>query len=108
MKRSPTLHLALLLTLALAGAARAEQVPLTDLDLNMVDQDYGRARANRSVDNKPMSIGGQSFSNGFGTHAFSQFIIDLQGQAEKFTAKVGVDDEAGKGIGSVMFKVTGD
>ena len=54
-----------------------------------------------------MSIAGEKFTHGLGTHAASTFSIMLNGQAEKFTAKVGVDDGAG-GRGSVTFKIVGD
>jgi len=92
-----------------AGVCRAEQVvSLSELDLSQVEQDWGEPQANRSVQNRTLSLGGQSFTNGLGTHAFSQFILDAQGRAETFAAQVGVDDEVGKGRGSVIFKVIGD
>lgn len=93
-----------------AGAARAQQTFwLNQVDPNMVEMDNnGRTRINRSTQNKPLSIAGQSFSNGIGTRASSQLILDLQGQSKSFSAKVGIDDDAGHGNGSVVFKVIGD
>ncbi len=100
-----------MLALALSsGAAFAQQTfLLSHVDPNMVELDNnGRARANRSAQNKPMSIGGQSFSNGLGTRAPSQLMLDLQSKAESFEAKVGVDDDASRGNASVIFRVVGD
>ena len=103
----------LILGLALSiapGAASAQQTFwLNQVDPNMVEMDNnGRTRINRSAQNKPMSIAGQSFTNGLGTRASSQLILDLQGKSQSFSAKVGVDDGAGSGNGSVAFKVVGD
>jgi len=102
-----TLALALLTSAAAAGAQQT--FSLNQVDPNMVEFDSnGRARINHSTQNKSMSIGGQSFANGLGTKAQSQLILDLQGKAQSFSAKVGVDDEVAKGSGSVIFKVIGD
>jgi len=54
-----------------------------------------------------MSIGGNKYERGVGTHATSTFWVDLGGGSEKFTAKVGVDDAA-NGPGSVVFRVLAD
>ena len=98
------------LALALAGtnALAAETVWLADLDLSKMEQDWQHARANKSVDGKTLSIGGQKFERGVGTHATSLFYLKLDGQGRQFTAKVGVDDEVGQGKGSVTFKLVGD
>jgi alpha-galactosidase len=132
--RMRKIQLLVFLTLVtFAGVLPAGQVfSLSDVDLNMVEQDSARPRANHSTQNKRMSIGGQVFTNGLGTHACSQLILnlqgkpgvrplyqkgqiargqsflDLQGKAEKFSAKVGVDDEVGADNGSVVFKLIGD
>jgi alpha-galactosidase len=47
------------------------------------------------------------FERGVGTHATSSFRLGLAGQGERFTARVGVDDEVGQ-PGSVNFEITGD
>ncbi len=105
--------IALILTLALsttAGIARAQQTFwLSHVDPNMVEMDNnGRTRANHSAQNHELSIGGQSYTNGLGTRAPAQLILNLQRKADSFYAKVGVDDEVGKGNGNVTFKVLGD
>ncbi len=81
---------------------------LDELDLSGVQQDWGRARARASVDGHGLSIGGKSFERGVGTHASSEFTVDLAEGAERFRAMVGVDDEPCSGAGSVVFVVEGD
>jgi alpha-galactosidase len=94
-------------SLAVAGAARAATFGIETLDLSAVQQDWGSPKANKSVDGNGLSIGGQKFTHGLGTHAVSIFRIDLDGKAQRFTANVGVDDEK-SGHGSVIFKVIGN
>lgn len=77
---------------------------ITSLDLTKLSQDYGAPQVNRSITEKPLSIGGVSYATGLGTHATSTVIIDLKGKAKLFSAWVGVDDAAGKN-GSVMFSI---
>jgi len=96
-----------LASLAFAGAATAETFGLETLDLRQVEQDWGTAHANRSVDDHPLLIGGKRFEHGLGTHANGTFRIALNGKAAQLTAAVGVDDEVGQ-QGSVTFKLTGD
>ncbi len=59
------------------------------------------------VGGKMLSIGGQQFQRGFGTHANSVLRVLLNGETDSFSAWVGGDDEVGK-LGSVEFVVTGD
>ena len=81
---------------------------LSALDISQVQQDWGEPHANQSVEGHTLSIGGQTFTNGLGTHATSEFIIEVGGRAVTFSAMVGIDDEVGTGKGSVVFKVLGD
>lgn len=85
------------LFVVLSGAAsRAEQVWLEQLDLGKVQclkppMGYP-AKAGRSVADKPITIKGVVYPHGVGTHSGSKMLVNLNGQAEKFTAAVGVDD----------------
>jgi alpha-galactosidase len=101
-----------LIALALvAGTTHAQTnrtYPLGALDIGQVEQGWGEPHANQSVEGHTLSIGGQAFTNGLGTHATSQFVLDVGGRAVKFSAEVGIDDEVGKGRGRVVFKVLGD
>ena len=95
---------------ALMGTAlHAETVWLETLDLAKCQQDWGKPAAARTVDGRPITVGGQKYEHGFGTHANSSLYIELQGGAEKFAAVVGVDDEVkGNQEGTVIFQVLGD
>jgi len=101
-----------LVVLALfAGTAHAQSArtySIGALDISQVEQDWGEPHANQSVEGHPLSIGGQIFTNGLGTHATSEFVLEVGGQAVSLSAMVGIDDEVGNGKGSVVFKVLGD
>jgi alpha-galactosidase len=104
-----------LLAAGIVGAAFAQppdQNPATvwldELDLRVASQGSGRPRRNRSVDGNPLSVGGKVFERGFGTHAESYLRIQLDGEARKFSAEVGVDDEVKGRPASVEFVVLGD
>lgn len=112
----------LLAILALGATALAQREPEPDLtgaepppngywvdrlDLSRVEQDWAAARAGKSVDNRPLTLGGVVYRHGVGTHANSDMLIDLNGSATRFMAVVGVDDER-KGLGSVRFFVDVD
>ncbi|MBS1701825.1 MAG: NPCBM/NEW2 domain-containing protein [Armatimonadetes bacterium] len=77
---------------------------LGDLDLKSFSQDWGTAQKNRSVDSHPLRLGGKTYETGVGTHAMSECTIQLQKDATRFHAVVGVDDET-EGLGSVRFIV---
>ncbi|MBI5851583.1 MAG: NPCBM/NEW2 domain-containing protein [Planctomycetes bacterium] len=101
------------LTLVLWGAAlRAQdaigEIRLASLDLSVVRQGWGVARADRSVTGQPLGIAGQRFEHGVGTHARSQLWLELDGRALAFTAMVGVDDGTTSERASVVFAVWGD
>jgi alpha-galactosidase len=92
-----------------SGIVSAETVWLDDLNLASATQGYGEPGRNHSIDGHPLAIGGKEFARGFGTHAESILSVRLDGGAEKFSAKVGVDDEVGKNpASSVEFFVIGD
>jgi alpha-galactosidase len=92
---------------SVAGSLSAETIPLSSLDLKQMTTGWSDAKADQDVAGKPISIGGKTFSGGVGTHAASYFRVKLDGNAERFTAQVGVDDNAG-GQGTVEFIVLGD
>ena len=104
-----TRYSAALLAFALTrGAAlAAETVWLDALDLTSMRQGWGRPQLNRSVREKPLTIAGQTYMRGVGTHATSTYRLALNRGSERFTASVGVDDSAG-GAGSVVFQVIAD
>lgn len=92
----------------LIAAAQVHSVSISDLDLSNVHQGWGHAMKNRSVTDTPLSINGQRFDRGVGTHAISTFKIRLFGQATRFHAFCGVDDNAKPAQASIVFHVIGD
>jgi len=91
------------------GRATADTVWLDQLKLANAKQGWGEPQKNKSVDSHPLSIGGKTFTRGFGTHADSTLRVNLGGGAKSFSASVGVDDEVNQNPdSSVEFIVRGD
>lgn len=102
--------LSVLCVSAVIGSS-SQDVRLSSLDLGRAQQSSGKPGVDRSFDGKPMTIAGQAFSHGFGTHASSELHIALKEGSTRFIAQVGVDD-GGKSRkdqkGSVEFIIEGD
>lgn len=98
------------ITLACSGAFYKAQstVWLDKLDLSVATQGHGKPGINISVDGKPLTIAGEVFKRGFGTHAESSLLIKLNGKAKKFSALIGIDDEIKGQSPAVEFEVYGD
>ncbi|MEI6192988.1 MAG: NPCBM/NEW2 domain-containing protein [Verrucomicrobiota bacterium] len=109
MKSRFALALSLSLVLLTTGIVSAETIWLDSLDLALATQGYGEPSKNKSVDGQPLTIGGQKFTRGFGTHADGRLRLSLDGNARSFSASVGVDDDVrGNAAASVEFIVIGD
>lgn len=102
-------HLLLFFTLlmTLTSFLPAETVYLSSLDIESVTQSWGTLQKNKDVAGDPLSIAGQPFENGLGTHANSDIVLELGGGSERFLAQVGVNGQALE-KGSVEFSVHGD
>lgn len=99
-----------LTTLASAVATRTKRPGdawADALSFRALRQGWGVPQRGRSVTGKQMSIAGQAFSHGIGTHAESELRFRLYRLYSRFSAHVGVDDAAG-GKGSVRFLVIAD
>jgi alpha-galactosidase len=88
-------------------AVHAETVWLSSLDLSQMTAGWSVPKVDRSITGQPIVIAKKRFDSGVGTHAASNFRVDVGGHAARFIAQVGVDDDAG-GRGSVQFIVSGD
>ena len=66
---------------------------LETLDLSKMTAGYGTPQAGKSIDGNPLTLNGVVYPHGVGTHAASEFVVDLHGAATHFAAMVGVDDE---------------
>lgn len=92
-----------------------EKIWLHELDLSAMETGWGTVRANLSCDSNSLSVAGQVYERGVGTHAVSKMMIDLSGghsrgakaSGVRFSAFAGVDDESGDQA-SVEFFVLGD
>jgi alpha-galactosidase len=103
------LFVGLLLTLTLVSSkTSATTVWLDDLDVSPTIQSWGEPHKNQSVDGHGLSIGGQSFERGLGTHADSVLYVNLKNAVRSFSASVGVDGEITSPVASVEFFVLGD
>ena len=86
---------------------QAQEIRLDQLNLAAMDAGWGMPNANKSVGGNPLSVAGQKFTHGVGTHAISHMRLDLNSEGKRFTAYVGVDDEA-RDRASIEFYVLGD
>jgi alpha-galactosidase len=102
------LGLVTVLNLFTAGQLSAQTVWLDQLDLSAATQGFGVPKKNKSVDGRTITIAGKTFERGFGTHAESSLLIQLNGKATLFTAQVGIDDEVSGHDPAVEFVLYGD
>ncbi|MBX7259536.1 MAG: NPCBM/NEW2 domain-containing protein [Candidatus Hydrogenedentes bacterium] len=84
---------------------RIDGVYLDTLEPISVEQGYGTLQKNRSVWEKPMTIGGQQFVRGLGTHATARIVYDLSGKYSHFQSWVGADSAT---TPTVTFEVLAD
>lgn len=88
-----------------AGSVR--EVWLSELDVARIEQGWGEARRDRTVDNRRIRIAGKTFARGIGTHANSEIPILLREKAVRISGAAGLDDET-SGRGSVVFSIKAD
>jgi alpha-galactosidase len=84
-----------------------QKIYLNQLDLSKMETGWGTVRADSSILANKLSVAGQTFEKGVGTHAISKMMIDLKGKALTFHALAGVDDESGDQA-SLEFIIMGD
>ncbi|WP_434981332.1 NPCBM/NEW2 domain-containing protein [Daejeonia sp. YH14] len=105
-------HQLLLITVLFALSSniyKAQSVVwLDELDLSVATQGNGKPSINTSVDGRKITIAGETFDRGFGTHAESSLLINLNGKAKNFSASVGLDDEMKGHDPAVEFEIYGD
>jgi alpha-galactosidase len=103
MKLAPAFLLPLV-----ALAAEPKTAWLDGMDLSTMRQGWGTPQVNRAIRETPLSVAGQKFERGVGTHANSTLWLDLHGTTERFQATVGADDAAGSAKASVVFTIIAD
>ncbi len=78
---------------------------LDALDPMSCVQGWGKLQKNRSVWEKPMTIGNRHFRRGLGTHADSRIVYELGGRYRRFQSWVGAD---GASSATITFEVWAD
>ena len=79
-----------LMVWCVAATVLGEDVRLADLEAASAMQGWGQLQVDQGVGGKPLSIAGRTFARGFGTHANSEIVYELDGAYTNFTAWVGV------------------
>jgi hypothetical protein len=102
------------MTVKNAGAAppppTGSTVFASDLAYQAISNGYGPVEKDTSNgeklagDGKTIALNGVTYAKGFGTHANSEVLVNLNGGYTQFLADVGVDDEVGS-AGSVVFQI---
>ena len=87
--------------------AGAVATALSSLSWTSATTGYGTIQQNASISGNTLTLNGQAYASGIGTHASSTIIYNLKGSYTTFTSTVGVDDEVA-GTGAVDFQVYGD
>lgn len=95
-----------------ATALRSPNAPpgaiwLETLELKNMAQGWGEPGRAESVGDNPLTVKGQVFAHGVGTHAQAVLSVDLKGSATRFATMLGVDDET-RGLGSISMRVLVD
>lgn len=106
ISRSCLCSAALVLAPLLATAETTDLAALPSPEFS-ITQGWAEARANRSVDGNPLKVAGKTYASGIGTHAKSEWDLNLNGEATSLTGACGVDDEVG-GKASLQFVIEGD
>jgi hypothetical protein len=78
---------------------------LSELDPTFVQQQYGSLKYDKTFNLQPLTLRGQRYDFGLGTHAFSEIRFNLDKEYSLFESIIGLDDSQAGGIGSVVFEV---
>lgn len=69
-----------------------DTVDIARIDISDMKQDFGIPCKNCSVTGNKISIAGIIFSKGLGTHSGSKLTLEIDKNAHRFHAFVGIDD----------------
>ena len=93
---------------AAAVCAAERRVWIEDIDRSMMTCGYRQPLVARSIEGGLLSVDGKTYQHGLGTHAESQLVVPVGGNALAFEATVGIDDEKRGSEASIEFKVGAD
>ncbi len=71
-------------------------VPLSSLDISLIQNGWRTPQANKSIEQNTLTINGQRYASGVGIHAPAKAVVKLNGSATHFHCEIGIDDEAGE------------
>lgn len=74
--------------------AETGATPLESLKIKSHRQDWGSLHKNESIEGHKLTIDGQVFNSGFGMHAASETVFDIEGKYRSFRTSFGLDDES--------------
>ena len=96
--------------LAMVLSAAADTVELASLDLSSMSAGDGKVTVDANVYGEPITVGGERFAKGVGTHAASRYELEVTGgECLSFSAKVGLDNSyPAARAGTVQFRVRAD
>jgi hypothetical protein len=75
--------------------ANGDFVWLSDLTPTYARQDYGSLQKDKSINGNTLTIGGQQYSKGIGSHASAEIIYEFNPEFIRMEAVVGMDSEVG-------------
>ena len=68
--------------------------PLVDIAIESHNQEWGKMHKNESIEGHKFNINGQNFLNGFGIHASSTTVFDIDKKFSTLRFSTGLDDES--------------
>ena len=77
---------AILMSASFVNASQTNYV--ANLNLKKVEQGWGKPGIDETIDGKPLTIAGQKFERGFGTHAESLLVLKLDGKGDRKSTRL--------------------
>ena len=96
------------IVMATTFAANSVSTNLSSLNWTSATTGYGTIQKDESISGNTLTLRGNTYSTGIGTHAASTITYNLAGAYKNFISDIGVDDEVNGHTGSVEFQVIGD
>lgn len=70
-----------------------QHIPLSSLDITKTTCGWRTPQVNKSINGNTLTLNGNTYSSGVGTHGPSQIIVKINGSTTDFYATLGIDDE---------------
>jgi hypothetical protein len=86
------------------ASVRPAKTKIGEMTIESVTQGWGTPQLNLSVMGRPLTIAGESYRSGIGTHAVSKIEVSFPPKFKTFSGACGVDAYVG-GNGSIVCKI---